>query len=153
MNGGAASSPASARAARFDDLEIGQDWGVHPWTASPGFCAEWSRITGDSSWTYVASPRTLAHFGGALIPPGLAFVFVAEAIKALMPGRPAGGVHAKQQFTHLAHMRQGETFSTGLCIADKFVKRGRYFVESVTSTRDATGRLLLMGTRLVVWAE
>ncbi len=142
-----------ARPANFEDLAVGQDWGVHEWVAAPDFCAAWCRMAGDVSASYLPTSGSANGHGGALVPPSLAFVFVAEAIKALMPLRPEGGVHARQQFAFLAPMLQGERMHTSLRISEKYVRKGRLMVESKTETRNADGRLLLTGTRLVVWSR
>lgn len=143
---------SSSQPARFDDLAIGQDWGVHTWIASPDFCARWSAIVGDVAPTEGPSDPAGATARPPAVPPSLAFLFVAEAVNALMPRRPAGGVHAKQQFTFRKPMIQGDRLSTRVVISDKFVRRGRRYVELTTTTLNQDGETVLTGVRSTVWA-
>ena len=144
-------SSNAGRPAHFDDLAPGQDWGVHVWTATDSFCAQWQEITGDDLPSYHPSQETIAAYGGALLPPSLAWVFLAECIKVLMPLRPPGGIQVRQQLTFFGPIFQGDTLSTGLHITGKYIKRGRKYVESFSETRNERGEKVLEGTRVNLW--
>lgn len=140
------------RSAYFADLEAGQDWGIHHWTLTPQFARGWSEVTGDDFPVYHDSAETRAVYGAPLAPPGIAFIFLTEAIQALMPNRAPGGVHVRQALRFLAPIHVGDTLGTTLTIVRKYLKRERKYVEMQTVTRNQRGKRVLEGFRVTLWA-
>lgn len=140
------------RSAYFADLAPGQDWGVHHWTLTADFARGWREITGDDFPIYHDGPQARAAYGAPIAPPSIAFIFLTEAIQALMPNRAPGGVHARQTLRFLAPIHVGDTLGTRLTVTGKYLKRERKYVEMETVTHNQHGEKVLEAFRVTIWA-
>jgi acyl dehydratase len=142
------------RRAYFDDFEPGQLWGTAVWQASPEICRAWRDATGDNDDIYddTEAARNSAY-GGPIVPPGLAFIYLSDCIQDLLRNKPPGGVHAKQQLSFLEPIRPGDVLTTSLRVKGKYVKRERKYVEFETETVNQHGQMVLTGKRISIWAE
>jgi len=142
------------RRAYFDDLEPGQIWGTNTWEATPEACTAWRRATGDDCPVYDDTESTRASsYKGPIVPPGLAFVYLSECIQDLLRDKPPGGVHAKQQLSFHEPVCPGDSLTTSLSVRNKYMKRGRKYVEFETETVNQHGKKVLTGLRTSIWAE
>lgn len=139
--------------AYFDDLQPGQMWGTNTWVATPEVCAAWRRATGDNCPIYDDSKATRASsYGGPIVPPALAFVYLSECIQDLLRDKPPGGVHARQQLSFHEPVRPGDALTTSLRVRNKYEKRGRKYVEFETESVNQHGQKVLTGLRTSIWA-
>jgi 3-hydroxybutyryl-CoA dehydratase len=140
--------------AYFDDLEPGQLWGTSEWKATPEACTAWQQATGDDCPIYHDTETTRASsYGGPIVPPGLAFVYLSDCIQDLLRDKPPGGIHARQQLKFHQPVRPGDVLTTSLSVRDKYLKRGRKYVEFETQTVNQAGQTVLTGLRTSIWAE
>lgn len=145
------SMPAQ-RPAFFADLEPGQDWGVHAWTATEAFCEGWRTVTGDDFPIYRDGAETRATYGRPIVPPSIAFIYLTECIQGLMANRAPGGVHARQKLRFLSPIHVGDTLSTHLRVSSKYIKRDRKYVELDSETFNQDGVKVLEAHRVTIWA-
>lgn len=137
----------------FEDLEAGQEWGESVWHATGEACDEWRRATGDDHPLYHDTDAARSSsYKGAIVPPGLAFVYLSECIQDLLRDKPPGGVHAKQKLVFHEPIRRGDVLTTSLRVQDKYVKRGRKHVGFQTNTVNQHGKTVLTGVRTSIWA-
>jgi hypothetical protein len=122
----------------FETVRIGQHFGSHAWQATPERAQHWQEAFGESA--------------GERLPAAFAFVYTSEAVLALMPPKAEGGIHAKQAFTFGAAVHVGDTLQTELFVHDKYLKRGRRYVELCTRTVNQHGAVVLEGLRTTIWA-
>jgi acyl dehydratase len=142
----------AGRPAYFADLEAGQDWGAHQWTASEEFCKGWQTVTGDDFPIYHDSEEARAAYGRPILPPSIAFIFLTECIQALMANRAPGGVHARQTLRYFNPIHVGDTLSTHLRVTGKYIKRERKYVELESETFNQDGEKVLQAFRVTIWA-
>ena len=61
--------------------------------------------------------------------------------------------HAKQEFVWYRPVRVGEALYTEVIVADKWIKRGRRYVQTETRTSNAAGQLVATGRMTSIFAR
>lgn len=131
----------------FDDLAVGT---VYP-------PVEY-RITADqiAKWVQAFEDDTVGAARGdepALVPAALTSLYILDAVLKAYPNRPKGNVHAKQEFVWYLPVRVGETLSTEVIVANKWIKRGRRYVQTETRTKNEQGKLAATGCMTSIFAR
>lgn len=115
------------------------------------------RITAEQvgKWVAAFEDDTVAVGGNEppLVPAALTSLYILDAVLKAYPNRPKGNVHAKQEFVWYTPVRVGEALSTEVIVADKWVKRGRRYVQTETRTKNDAGQLVGTGRMISIFAR
>jgi hypothetical protein len=133
---------------RYDDVKIGDTFppepAVYHVTAE---AIETYRSISQCSLIVSEEDAQPADF----VPPMLAAVYIRGSQNALKA--PPGGIHAKQGFTFLAEIKDGDMLSTVLTVVEKYERKGRRYVVSETETTNASGIVVTRGRITSVWGQ
>lgn len=88
-----------------------------------------------------------------IVPAAMTSLYILDAVLKAYPNRPKGNVHAKQEFVWYSPVRVGETLSTEVIVADKWIKRGRRYVQTETRTKNKLGTLVATGRMTSIFAR
>ena len=116
----------------FGDIAIGQELGPISHNLTAEMVRRYAEATGDSS------PEAFADVPVA--PPSMATIFSTRLMGRVGIDRPAGSIHAKQEYSFLAPIPSGQVVTTTGKVVEKFEKRGRLYVVFETLTVDARNR-------------
>lgn len=131
----------------FDDLVVGTVYPPVEYRMTPEQVATWVEAFEDD---------TVAPASGGeapLVPAALTSLYILDAVLKAYPNRPKGNVHAKQEFVWYSPVRVGETLSTEVIVADKWIKRGRRYVQTETRTKNQAGKLVATGRMISIFAR
>ena len=138
----------------FDQIPVPSEWGSRTFTVGEETIKSWIDIIGDRHPLYVdAAAAKKAGYEGVLAPPGAWPLFILDAILKSIPGRPPGGVHARQELEFGVPIRVGDVLTTTVRIADKYLKRERRYVIQETTTTNQRGEVVLIGRMTSIWGK
>lgn len=131
----------------FDDLVVGTVYPPVEYRMSAEQVGIWVEAFEDDS--------VPAASGGEapLVPAALTSLYILDAVLEAYPNRPKGNVHAKQEFVWYTPVRVGESLYTEVIVADKWIKRGRRYVQTETRTKNGAGKLVATGRMTSIFAR
>ena len=113
----------------FDDIQVGQTLGPVVHDVSADLVRRYAEATGDASMDF-SGPAPAA-------PPSMATIFSTRLMGRVGIDRPAGSIHAKQEYRLLAPLIAGQDVTTTGEVVEKYEKRGRLYVIFETLTVDS----------------
>lgn len=128
----------------FDGVRIGEEFGPVEYVPTAETISKYVEAVGDPHPWYSNSP-----FGGPIAPPTIAALFQSWALRSAF-SIPAGTIHAKQEFEFLHPIKAGMRVLCAGKIEDKYMKRGRKYVEIRTRASDMQGRELVRSKIVMV---
>jgi len=131
----------------FDDLVVGTVYPPVEYRMTAEQVGIWVEAFEDDSVPAASSGEA------PLVPAALTSLYILDAVLKAYPNRPKGNVHAKQEFVWYRPVRVGEALYTEVIVADKWIKRGRRYVQTETRTSNAAGQLVATGRMTSIFAR
>jgi hypothetical protein len=122
----------------YDDLVVDRRFGPFEEAVTPDLA---SRLAGPIGVVTETS----------LVPPAVYPVLFLRALRRAMGGIPAGSILAKQQLEFHGTLPVGAVAHVTTWVGAKEVRRERPFVTIEFDIRDAGGRQVVTGRKIIVW--
>lgn len=125
----------------YDSLPVGQERGPLEWCITPETNNEWLSLLDDPTPWYRGGPA----FGGAIAHPCSLGPQIRRTLASLVKGYPPPGqALVQEEHEYLAPVRVGRPYKLYTKLADKYLKRGRYYYATECSIVDEEGTKLAL---------
>jgi 3-hydroxybutyryl-CoA dehydratase len=127
----------------YDALQADQQCPAIPCALDDAFVERYLQATGEHHPLFTAA--------GGYAPPLI--TSMVRFPKASLGGRwPDGTIHLRQEIRLLRPLRRGEALTLSVHIGQKYIRKGRHYIELLTTTWDQEQHPVVQGSMLMLWA-